>query len=66
MILKDYTIQEIKNSITKLKNNRAHGTDGIPSEAYKTIQTWIAEPITHMLNEIKIENNYQKNGEMGQ
>lgn len=54
MILKDYTIQEINNSIKKLKKtNKAHGADGIPAEAYKTIQTWLAEPLTDMINEIK-------------
>ena len=53
MLLKDYTRQDINNSVTKRQNNKAHGTDGIPDEAYKTIQTWVAEPITHMLNEIK-------------
>lgn len=53
MLLKDYTIQEINNSVKKLKNNKAHGADGIPAESYKTIQTWIAEPLTHILSEIK-------------
>merc|ERR1712112_680588 len=41
------------SAIKTLKNNKAHGTDGIPAEAYKAIRTWITEPITHMLNAIK-------------
>ena len=49
-----------------LKDNKAHGTDGMQEEAYKTIRTWIAEPVTDMINEIKTGNNCQKNGEMGE
>merc|ERR1712112_305512 len=53
MILKDYTQKDVQQAIKRLKNNKAHGTDGIPAEAYKAINNWITEPLTTMLNHIK-------------
>ena len=53
MLLKDYTQKDIQQAIKHLKNNKAHGTDGIPAEAYKAINNWITEPLTTMLNRIK-------------
>jgi len=53
MLLKDYTQKDIQQAIKRLKNNKAHGSDGIPAEAYKAINTWLTEPLTTMLNHIK-------------
>ena len=53
MLLKDYTQNDVQQAIKQLKNNKAHGTDGIPAEAFKAIGNWIAEPLTTMLNHIK-------------
>ena len=53
MLLKDYTQKDIQQAIKQLKNNKAHGTDGIPAEAFKAINNWITEPLTTMLNHIK-------------
>jgi len=63
MLLKDYTQKDIQQAIKHLKNNKAHGTDGIPAEARKAINNWITEPLT-MLNHIKMDNNYPKRGKM--
>jgi len=41
----DYTEQEIKNTIKKLKNNKAYGNDGITAETYKTLAPWITRQI---------------------
>ena len=53
MLLKDYTTDDVQQAIKQLKNNKAHGTDGIPAEAFKAIGNWITEPLTIMLNHIK-------------
>jgi len=53
MLPEDYTQNDTRSAIKALKKNKAHGSDGIPEEAYKATQTWIIEPITQMLNEIK-------------
>ena len=52
MLLQDYTHEAVKNETKSLKN-QARGTDGMPAESYKAIQTWVTEPLTHMINEIK-------------
>jgi len=66
MLIQDYAQQEIIQSIKSIKNNKAHGEDSIPAESYKAIKNWIAEPIAHMLNEIKNAKELPKNGKMGQ
>ena len=38
MLLQEYTLKEVQQAITRLKNNKAHGTDGIPAEVYKAIK----------------------------
>jgi len=49
-----------------LKKRKEHGAEGIPAEAYQATQTWITEPLTHMINEIKMGNNYQQTGKTEQ
>jgi len=66
MLLQGYTQKEIEREIKTLKNNKAHGADGIPEEEYKAIKNWITEPMTHMINEIKNGKDYQKNGKKEQ
>jgi len=66
LLIKDYTQNEVTSAIKTLKNNKAHGTDGIPAEAYKAIRTWITEPITHMLNAIKNGHELPKMEKKGQ
>ena len=36
----------------KTKNNKAHGMDGIPGEAYKAIETWLTQPLRKIINKI--------------
>ena len=49
----DYTEKEVKTTIKKLKNRKAHGSDGIPAEAYKTLAPWITRQITNLMNLLK-------------
>ena len=49
----DYTEKEIRNTINKLKNNKAHGSDGIPAETYKALSPWTTGTITNMMNLLK-------------
>ena len=53
---------DIKRAIKSLKNNKAHGSDGIPGEVYKTLRKHTTTPITEIMNEIKMAKTYQKNG----
>ena len=55
MLLKEYTQNDIQQAIKQLNtpNNKAHGSDGIPADAFKAICNWITEPLTTMLNRIK-------------
>jgi len=66
MILQDYAQNDVGKAIKALKKRKSRGTDGVPAEAYQAIQTWITEPLTHMINEIKTANNYQKSGKTEQ
>ena len=65
MLLEDYAQNDAKNATKALKKHKSHGSDGIPAEAYKETHTWIREPLTQMINEIKMANNYQQNGKTG-
>ena len=53
MLQQDYTQNDVEEAVKTLKKRKAHGTDGIPEEEYRTIQTWITEPLTRMVNDIK-------------
>ena len=66
MLLQDYTQEDVKKAIKALKKHKAHGTDGIPEEEYKEIQTWSTDPLTRMVNEIKTENDYHQSGKTEQ
>ena len=65
MLLKEYTQYDIQQAIKPIKN-KARGTDGIPEEAYKAVNSWVTEPLTIMLNRIKMDNKYPKRGKMEQ
>merc|ERR1712112_310303 len=63
----DYTTSEIRRSIKQLKNQKSHGSDGIPGEVYKILQPRIAKYICQILNKIKhgnklIGQKYQAHG----
>ena len=42
-----YTYKGIKQTMQKLKNNKAHGADGIPGEEYRALPPWITRELTH-------------------
>ena len=52
-LTQDYTRKDIKKAIQTLKNNKAHGSDGIPGEAYKVLKQHLVTPITLIMNKIK-------------
>ena len=58
----DYTEAEVKKAIMGLKNNKAHGSDGIPGEVFKILRQHMAKPITKIMNKIKNKQKCQKNG----
>ena len=62
----DYEGQDIDIELRKLANRKAHGTDGIPGEAYKETGQWAVAPITKITNLIKKTGDlYQKDGQKG-
>jgi len=42
-----------KKSINSLKNQKSHGSDGIPGEAYKILHKHINLPIANIMNHIQ-------------
>ena len=58
MLTKQYTPPEIDTAISQLKNQKAHGIDGIPGEAYKALKNWIMHSLTEIIRKI------QKGGKM--
>ena len=52
-IEEDYTNTDIRKAIVKLKNQKSHGSDGIPGEVYKAIKQWVTKDICKILNRIK-------------
>jgi hypothetical protein len=56
------TREEVKAAVTKLKNNKAPGPDGIPSEIFKEgyicLENRIYELIVHIWNEEKIPSSW--------
>jgi len=52
-ITAQYTEKDVQKTLTTLRNNKAHGSDGIPGEAYEILSPWIAREITTIANHIK-------------
>ena len=48
----DITLDEVQKSILKLKLNKAHGTDGIPAEFYKSTLNLISPILVLLFNKI--------------
>ena len=48
----EYTEKEGKKTISQLKNNKSHGSDGIPREAYKAPAPWVTRQSTIIMNQI--------------
>jgi len=53
MLTKTYEEKEIHQAIRQLKNNKSHGADGIPGEAYKTLIDWVTPGITEIMTKIQ-------------
>ena len=60
----EYDEQDIGREIRNLANRKAHGSDGIPGEAYKATRTWAIKHITKIKNAIKTGGKYLKIGHM--
>jgi len=43
--------------LSHLKNNKSHGSDGIPGEAYKQLKKWLGKPLLQIMH--KIQNGDQ-------
>ena len=57
MLTKPYTERDVQTAINQLKNNKSHGSDGIPGEAYKALQSWLIKPMQQILREIQLGDN---------
>ena len=47
---REYDEQDIDRELRNLSNRKAHGSDGVPGEAYKATRTWAIKPITKIAN----------------
>ena len=47
-----YTEKDIDIEIRNIANREAHGNDGIPGAAYKSMRQWETKPITRITNQI--------------
>ena len=52
-LTQDYKDKDVKKATTGLKNGKAHGSGGIPGEAYKSLYKQITQPIRILMNKIK-------------
>ena len=63
--IQDYTENEVYQTLKRLENNKSHGTDGIPGEAYRVLAPYVTKPIASILNQIKKGNIPRENGKIG-
>ena len=54
---REYDEQDIGRELRNLANRKAHGSDGIPGEAYKSTRTWAIKHITKSRTPSKQEEN---------
>ena len=57
----EYDEQDIGREIRNLSGRKAHGSDGIPGDAYKATRKWATKPITRITNATK-QGKYPKTG----
>ena len=60
----EYTDHDIEDELRKLETRKAHGSDGIPGDAYKTARKWAHALTSKIMNDVKIDQKYQKDGLM--
>ena len=48
----DITTNEVRTTLRKMKMNKAPGVDGVPTDVFKKLGTWIAEPLAKLYNAI--------------
>ena len=62
MLKQEPTKKEIQKAIGKIKNNKAHGIDGIIGEAYKAAEIWNTDELHDLYKQIhnsdKVPNNW--------
>ena len=61
----DFSLEELKYAIKKLKNNKATGPDRIPSEVFKNSPDSLLNLILKIMNKIKTENQYPAKWALG-
>ena len=49
----EYAERDIDGELRNLTNRKAHGSDGIPVEAYKATSKWTIAPIAEIMHQIK-------------
>jgi len=52
-VTSEYTEKELTKAISKLKNKKAHGIDGIPGEVYKYLEQWLQKPLLSIFRKIQ-------------
>jgi len=57
----DYTEDDTKKAFDGLKNNKAHGSDGIPGEIYKILRKQLRNPLTKIMDNVKTTLTFQTN-----
>merc|ERR1712112_393396 len=61
----EYDEQDIGRELRNLSNRKAHGSDGIPGEAYKATRVWAIKPIEKSTNAIKTGQQIPENWTQG-
>ena len=63
-INQEYDEQDIDRELRNQANRKAHGSAGIPGEAYKATRTLAIKHITRITNAIQTGQKYPKSGHM--
>ena len=61
LLNQEYDEQDIGRELRNIANRKAHGSDGIPGEAYKATSKWATEHITRIMNAIKTGRKIPEN-----
>ena len=61
-ISQGYDEQDLERELRNLANRKAHGSDGIPGEAYKETRTWATKPEQKSRTPLKQGGKYPKPG----
>ena len=51
-ILEEYATADVRRDIMRLKNQKSHGSEGIPEESYRAVKQWVVRDICEIANQI--------------